>query len=206
MEKEGSGYDKVYELLLYNGKPEPIVEEGDDRVVVTIQKHIISNEVVRLMSKVNEDFSLSQKEIITLGLIAQSGTLSSLELSKKLSIRNSDSLKYWLGNLLTNEIVLATGKTKATEYFISPEMLRQVDFKGKTDLKKIEPHRLHELIIADLKIYNGSSIGSIHERIGTEINRRKVKRMLDEMVESKELFVEGVNKGTKYFIDQNTIK
>lgn len=43
MEKEGSGYDKVYELLLFNGKPEPIVEEWDDRVVVTIKKNIISN-------------------------------------------------------------------------------------------------------------------------------------------------------------------
>lgn len=207
MEKEGSGYDKVYEVLLYNGKPEPLVEEWDDRVVVTIKKNIISSDVVKLMSKANEDFSLKQKEIITLGLIAQSGTLSSMELSKKLNVRNNDSLQHWLGSLIKNEIVLAKGKTKATEYYVNPEMLRQIDFKGKTDLKKIEPHRLKELIIADLEIYNGgSAIGDINERIGLEINRRKVKRMLDEMVSEGKLYSEGVNKGTKYFIDHKSIK
>jgi ATP-dependent DNA helicase RecG len=202
MEKEGSGYDKVYELLLYNGKPEPIVEECDDRVVVTVKKNIINNEAVRLMSRVNDDFYLKQKEIITLGLIAQSGTLSTIELSRKLNVKDTDNLRHWLGNLLVNEIILTKGKTKATEYFVNPEILRQVDFKGRTDLKKIEPHRLQELIISDLKIYDGSSISDINERIGLEINRRKVKRMLDEMVENGKLSVQGINKGTKYFIDQ----
>ena len=47
MEKEGSGYDKVYELLLGNGKEVSIVFEGEDRVVVTIKKQIISNDVLR---------------------------------------------------------------------------------------------------------------------------------------------------------------
>lgn len=198
MEKEGSGYDKVYELLLFNGKPEPIVEEWDDRVVVTIKKSIISKEVVRLMSKANEDYLLNQKEIIALGLIAQNGTLSSVSLNKKLSLRNNDALKYWINKLIKNDIILSKGKTKATEYFVNPELLRLVDFKGKTDLKKIEPHRLSHLIIEDLKIYKESSISDIHQRIGSEINQKKVKRQLDSLIEKGEIVAIGENRWRKY--------
>ncbi|MDO6390059.1 ATP-binding protein [Pontibacter sp. BT731] len=203
MEKEGSGYDKVYEVLLLHGKPEPIVEEWDDRVVVTVMKNIISTEVAKLMSRANDDYGLNQKEIITLGLIAQHGTMTAIELSKKLNVRNSDGLAYWLGKLLKHEIIHSKGKTKGTEYHVNPELLRQIDFKGKTDLKKIEPHRLQELILMDLETYPGSSIGDINERIGPEINRNKVKRKLAELVDSKILYTEGVLKGTRYFIDHN---
>tara|TARA_R110002124_G_scaffold104339_3_gene254146 strand:- start:4511 stop:6145 length:1635 start_codon:yes stop_codon:yes gene_type:complete len=190
MEKEGSGYDKVYELLLFNGKPEPLVEEWDDRVVVTVKKNIISKEVVRLMSKVNDDYLLTQKEIIALGLIAQSNSMPTILLSKKLSLRNDDSLKYWIGSLIKEDIILSKGKTKATEYFVNPELLKQLDFKGRTDLKKIESHRLEQLILEDLRIYQPCSIGDLHQRIGEEINQKKVKRQLDKMIEEGK--IEGV--------------
>ena len=206
MEKEGSGYDKVYELLLINGKPEPEIEEWDDRVIVTIRKNVISTEVAKLMSRANEEYQLNQKEIITLGLIAQHGSITSIELSKKLNLKNSTALSYWLGKLPKYEVVLSRGKTKGTEYFVNPELLRQVDFKGKTDLKKIEPHRLQELIIADLQTYNGSQIGEINERIGLEISRRKVKRQLDEMVSNEVLIAQGENKGRRYYIDKKSLK
>ena len=190
MEKEGSGYDKVYELLLFNGKPEPLVEEWDDRLVVTVKKNIISKEVVRLMSKVNEDYLLSQKEIIALGLIAQSNSMPTTLLSKKLSLRNDDALKYWIGGLLKHDIILTEGKTKATEYYVNEDILKQLDFKGKTDLKKIESHRLEQLILEDLKIYQPCSIGDLHQRIGEEINQKKIKRQLDKMIEEGK--IEGV--------------
>lgn len=200
IEKEGSGYDKVYEILLYNGKSEPIVEEWDDRVVVTVKKEILSKEVVRLMSRVNDEFQLNQKEIIALGIIAQSGVLSSLDLSKKLSLRNTESLTYWLGKLLKNDIVLSKGKTKATEYYVNSELLKEVEFKGKTDLKKIETHRLEHLILEDLKIYGPCSIGDIHERIGLEINQKKIKRQLDKMIEESKVIIEGEKRWSRYSI------
>lgn len=200
MEKEGSGYDKVYELLLFNGKPEPIVEEWDDRVVVTVKKSIISNEVVRLMSKVNDDFQLKQKEIISLGLIAQNNSIPSITLSKKLSIRNDDALKYWVGGLLKHAIILSKGKTKATEYFVNPKVLKQLDFKGKTDLKNIETYRLKHLILEDLEVYQPCSIGDIHVRIGKEINKKKVKRQLDKMIEEGKVKAVGEKRWRTYEI------
>ena len=206
MEKEGSGYDKVYEILLYNGKSVPEVYEGDDSVTVVVHKNVIDNDVVKLMARADEEYGLKQKEIITLGLIAQNGHITSLELGKKLNVKRTEALQYWLGKLLKYELVQSNGKTKGTEYFINPELLRQVDFKGKTDLKKIEPHRLQELIMTDLDIYKLSSIGDMNERIGSEISRSKLKRMLDKMVTSGVLSTEGERKARKYFITQNPSK
>jgi hypothetical protein len=71
MEREGSGYDRMYEALLSTGRPGPVVKEGDDRVVVTVQRRIVNPEIVDFMIKADQTFALTQKERITLGLIAQ---------------------------------------------------------------------------------------------------------------------------------------
>ncbi len=198
MEKEGSGYDAVYEILLFNGKQEPIVEEVDDRVIVTIKKAVISKEVVKLMSKVHEQIHLTQREIIALGIIAQNNSISGLDLKEKLSIRNDEVLVTWLKKLLKNDIVLKKGRTKATEYYINPKLLKELDFKGQTDLKKIENHRLQHLIIEDLTIYQPCSIADINQRIGSEINQKKIKRLLDKMILEREVIKEGQHRWTKY--------
>lgn len=201
MEKEGSGYDKVYELLLGNGKEVPNVFEGDDRVVVTIKKQIISNEVLRLMDKASKELQLRQRELITLGLIAQNDGVSSLDLSNRLNVIKQNGLPHWIGRLLDFELILSKGKTKGTFYYVNPEFLRSSDFIEKTNLKRIEPHRLQELIYEDLKNYPESSISEINKRIGEEIKQRTLKAKLDEMIEKDLIVKQGEKKGTKYFIN-----
>lgn len=201
MEKEGSGYDKVYELLLGNGKEVPLVFEGDDRVVVTIKKQIISNEVLRLMDKASKELQLRQRELITLGLITQNDGVSALDLSTMLNVTKQNGLQNWLGRLLDFELILSKGKTKGTLYYVNPEFLRSSDFIEKTNLKRIEPHRLQELIYEDLKNYPNSSISEINKRIGDEIKQRTLKVKLDEMIDKRLLTKEGERKGTKYFIN-----
>lgn len=204
MEKEGSGYDKVYELLLGNGKETPEVIEGDDRVVVTIKKQIVSNDVLKLMDKASKDLQLKQKEVIALGLIAQNEGISAIELAKILNITKPNGLQNWIGNLHELKIVLSKGKTKGTFYYINPDFIRTTDFVERTNLKRIEPHRLQELIYEDLKNYPASKIGEIHTRIGEEIKRRTIRTMIDRMLIEKIIFKKGEKKGTIYFIDKNT--
>ena len=204
MEREGSGYDKMYEILLSNGKQVPIPFEGDDRVTVTIKKHIIKTEVVKLVSRANEEFQLRQKEIICLGLVAQHTSLSATEFSRVLNLPQQNAIRDWLGRLPELGIINSKGKTKGVEYFINPEFLQKLDFKGKTSLKKIETHRLRELIYQDVSTYPKSSIGDIHQRIGTEIPYRKLKAQLYNMLEIGELNSIGKLKGRKYFIDKTT--
>jgi ATP-dependent DNA helicase RecG len=90
-----------------------------------------------------------------------------------------------------------------TQYAVNPEFIRKINFKGKTNLKNIEDYRLEELIYKDLTAYPNSGIGEIHQRIGMEINKHKVRRLLKRMVDNGQLKSEGVKKWTRYSIEQN---
>ena len=205
MEREGSGYDLIYELLLGTGKPLPIVQEGDDRVTVIIKKQFISKEIVKLMDKANQEYQLKQKEIIALGLIAQHHTLTAIDLSNILNQKDETGLRHWIGRLHEIGIINSKGKTKGTEYFINPDYLKRLNFKGKTNLKNIEIHRLQELIYQDLLIYPGSPIGDIHTRIGVEIPKRKLKSALDNMVVDVRLIKDGDKRWTNYSINKSVL-
>jgi ATP-dependent DNA helicase RecG len=202
MEKEGSGYYKIYETLLANGKllPEPL--EEFDRVKVTIRKRIANKHVIHFIEKVNAEFQLRSKEIISLGLIAQHTSLTAIEFSKLLGLTENDDARTWLGRLLDLQLIRAKGKTKGTEYFVEPSVLRKHEFKGLTDLKNIPSHRLEALIIEDISRYKMSSIGEIHQRIGKEIPLRTLRYQINQLVEKGGLSKEGEKKGTRYFIDK----
>lgn len=203
MEKEGSGYDLVYAKLLGSGKPLPIVKETDERVTVIVKKQFVSKEVVRLMDKASNEFSLKQKELISLGLLAQQQSYTALEISNILNQNEEVGLRNWLGRLMDLELVVKTGKGKGTQYAVNPEFIRKINFKGKTNLKNIEDYRLEELIYKDLTAYPNSGFGEIHQRIGMEINKHKVRRLLKQMVDNGQLKSEGVKKWTRYSIEQN---
>jgi len=200
MEREGSGYDMMYEVLLKNSKHIPIVEEGDDRVIVTIKKRIINTEVIKLIDKVNQYYQLKQKELICLGLIAQHNSLSAIELGKILDLKKPNSIRHWLGRLLNLKLIQSKGKTKGKIYYVNPEILRKHRFKGKTNLKSLEPYRLRELIKEDLKKYKDSNISEIQERIGKEISLQKIRTQLKILSKKDIIGKKGITKGTKYFI------
>jgi ATP-dependent DNA helicase RecG len=201
MEKEGSGYDKVYELLLGSGKQLPTVIEADDRVTVILKKQIVSKDVLKLMDKASQDLQLKQKEVIALGIVAQSQGISTLELSKILNISKPNGLQYWIGRLVDLDVVLTKGKTKGTFYYINPDFIRTTDFIEQTNLKRIEPHRLQELIYEDLKNYPESSISDINKRIGVEIKPRTLKDKIDDMVVGELVKKDGEKRWTIYSIN-----
>ena len=202
MEREGSGYDLVYALLLGSGKPLPIVNETDERVTVIVKKQFISKDVVRLMDKASTEFTLKQKEVISLGLIAQQQSFTALEISDILNQNEEAGLRNWLGRLVDLELIIKSGKGKGTQYAVNPEFIRKINFKGKTNLKNIEDYRLEELIYKDLKAYPDSGFSEIHSRIGLEINMHKVRRALKKMVDNRTVKSIGVNRWARYSIEQ----
>jgi ATP-dependent DNA helicase RecG len=206
MEREGSGYDKMYEILLSNGKqiPETIME--DDSVKVIIRKRIAKPEIVSFLNRINNEYQFSQKEAICLGLISQQNSLSAVEFSRLLELPGEQQIRSWLGRLQELEIVLSRGQTKGTNYFINPKILQATNFKGRTNLKRIESHRLRELIYQDLSIYANSAISEIHERIGKEIPRTRISRCLEQMVNDNQVTRKGERKWSRYFITQNGTK
>jgi ATP-dependent DNA helicase RecG len=182
MEREGLGYDRMYEVLLSNGKQLPELFEDDDRVMVTVRKGILRNEIVKLISRANQEYQLRQREIICLGLIAQHTTLSAIEFSNILNLQQANAIRDWMGRLQEFGLVKSKGKTKGMVYFVNPEFLRKVSFKGKTNLKKIEDHRLRELVLEDLKTYPGSSLSDIHQRIGKEIKVSILRKQINKLI------------------------
>ncbi|HEX2796720.1 MAG TPA: ATP-binding protein, partial [Immundisolibacter sp.] len=122
MEREGSGYDRLYEQLLASGRPGPKVEEGDDRVTVTVQRRIAHPEVIDLIGKADSSYQLQPRERTALGLIAQEEAITAAQLAKALALRNADELRPWLGRLLDFGLVLTQGRTKGTNYRINPEV------------------------------------------------------------------------------------
>ncbi|MGQ9847147.1 MAG: ATP-binding protein [Bacteroidales bacterium] len=202
MEREGSGYDKIFEILVSEAKPLPIVEEKDDRVVVTIQNTIKNESIIHLIEKIKQAYQLNQREIICLGIIAENKNIIATEFAQKIQSKDDKQIRNWLGNLLTKKIVLTKGKTKGMRYYINPILLKGT-FLEKTDLSNIEVHRLNLLILEDLEKYPNSAIQEIHNRIGNEIPIRKLRSSLYNLVKNGKIKTLGGKKYRKYFIDKN---
>lgn len=198
MEREGSGYDKMYEVLLSNGKQIPKVEEGDDYVKAIVGRRIISQEAIKVIRYALQVVELRQKQIICLGLIAQHESISAADLIKLLNLKNRDALSPWLNKLVDDGIVETSGRKKGKEYRVCSHILKESGYKGQTSLKRIEPYRLRELIIEDLKIYECASLRDIQQRIGDEISYQKLWKQLDNMIKEGILESTGKNRWTKY--------
>ena len=200
MEREGSGFDKIYEVLLSQGRPIPELREGTDRVVVTVQRRILNPRVIDFIDKADQAYHLTQRERIVLGILCQHEALTARELMRFLELQTIDAVHTWIGRLPQWNLVETSGRAKTTRYFIAPDMLRRMDFSATTTLRRIEPHRLRALILEDLSRYPRSAIGDIQKRTAPEVSRSRIKRSLDELVEQGTVVFEGEKRWRRYWI------
>lgn len=201
MEKEGSGFDLIYEVQLSQGRSAPVPKEGPDRVSVTVGRRVLRPEVVKLMTEVSERFQITSSERICLGLLASSDGLTARELAEKLEIADTSDLQTrWLGRLLEFELVQASGKTKARRYFVNPALLRRGGLDGRTTLKRVEPHRLKALLIEDLRRYPGSSSPDIQRRTAPELELRAIRRVLEVLEKDGQVRHEGEKRWRRYWL------
>ncbi len=198
MEREGSGYDKMYEIQLSNGKQVPHIIEGSDFVTAIVERRIISKESIKVIRGALQIADLKQKQIICLGLIAQHESISAAGLIQILNLKDRKALSPWLEPLLEHHIVSSVGSYRAKEYRISVPVLQQSEYKGTTSLKRIEDYRIRELIIEDLKIYNCAPLKDIHQRIGVEIPYKKLLAQIKSLVADKVVEEEGSNRWVRY--------
>jgi ATP-dependent DNA helicase RecG len=198
MEREGSGFDAIYDVLLSQGRPAPVVEEGPDWVRVTLARMAPNRQVLAFIAKAGEAHPLTQRERITLGLLAQHEALTARELEEQLELSSAEQLRPWLGRLGDWGFVGQAGRTQATRYFVKPELLRSLAFPAVTTLKRIEEHRLRALVLEDLGRYPTSAIGDIHKRIGPEIPRRRLQGMLTKLLADGQVSVQGERRWARY--------
>lgn len=199
MEREGSGFDRIFEVLLSQGRPVPELSEAHDRVQVTVHRRILKPEVIDVMAKANQTYPLTQRERIALGVLAQHDALTARELTSVLELPSVEALHPWLQRLLEWGLVKRAGRTQATRYFVGADLLRRLDFAGNTAHQPTEPDRLLALVHEDLQRHPKSAISDIHGRIGPEIHPKQVKRALEELSERGAVRFEGSNRWRRYW-------
>lgn len=200
MEKEGTGFDLMYDVQLSQGRSVPVPKEGVDSVCVSVGRRVQRPGVVQLMLDADARFQLRQRERITLGLLAASDGLTARELAALLELPSADELRgAWLGRLIDLGLVQQIGKTQATRYFVDPNLLKGVGLDDRTTLKRMEPHRLRALVLEDMGLYPGSSSGEVNRRVGAEVPYRSLKRAIDELVDVGKVRFEGQGKGRRYW-------
>ena len=200
MEGEGSGYDLMYSTQLSLGKSIPTVREGEDSVSVTIARKIVSKEASRIydyMQYAYPEIIEHQKAVIAFGLILQEEIISSEALSKKLQLPESDRLRSYVDMLCTKNVVLTRGRGKGTKYFVNPEIISNSKANIQTTLKTIEPYRLRELIIQDLKYHPKSLISEMSVRL-PDIPFTELQKKVRMMATDGELAYEGGRKYRRY--------
>lgn len=198
MEREGSGYDLLYEVLTSQGRKLPEVREGRDRVEVTVHRRVIKPTVIDFLAKADSTFQFSQRERIALGVLVQHEALTARQLAGILELPETSSINGWIGRLVNWGIVRQTGRTKGTRYFVDPELLDKMDFQSRTTLARIEPHRLQALLLEDLQRHPSSALRKIRDRIGDEIPAHQIRRQLTVLKEEGKVIFEGEKRGRRY--------
>lgn len=199
IEGEGSGYDLVYEKLSLDAKPFPEIESTVNKMAVTVQSGIIDEEALSVIDYINKHFQLTQKETITLGIVATRKKILATQLTIALQLNQEDKLKYWLGSLLDKNILISRGVKKGTEYLLNPDLFSQAKLDLTPSLKTIEAYKLEAMIVEDLK-YNGESkMKEIQDRM-TEVYPNDIQKAVYRMVDKGDLITSGANRNRRYLI------
>jgi len=199
MEREGTGYDLMYDVQLSQGRSVPEAREGTDSVTVTVRRRILKPAVIKLLADADARFQLRRRERITLGLLAMSEGMTARQLATALELDDGESLRSWLGRLPELGILGTSGRTQGMRYYVDPALLRASGLEGKTTLVRIEPHRLEALVLEDLARYPGASSSEVNRRIAPEIGIRAVRGALERLESKGQVRHEGEKRWRRYW-------
>ena len=200
MEREGSGYDKMYELQLSLGKSVPKVIEGDDYVKAVVERRIRSVDALKLMQEAKEKFPLKQKAAICLGFIAQYGPVSGSELVRMLDLSGSDTLRAWLNPLLDNGLVEATAEnTNGKKYFVVESIRSLVDKKTP---RQIKAEQIRGAVMQDIREHKDVSIAEVSERLEGNLSTKVVRKYMVELLEDGYIRQSGKGRWTRFILNE----
>ncbi|MCC5943605.1 MAG: putative DNA binding domain-containing protein [Bernardetiaceae bacterium] len=197
MEGEGSGYDLVFEKLARDAKPMPEVESDFTKVSVTVYSKTMNSEVVSILDYIAKHYTLTQKEYITLGIIASQKKMPATQLASHLLLAQEDRTRTWIGTLLEKEIIVTHGEKKGTQYLLNPKLFEQAKLDITPSLKTMEPYMLEALIKEDLK-YNGiSSMSDIKKRI-KGVSETEVQKAVYRLAADEDIIPKGAKRNRTY--------
>lgn len=201
MEGEGSGYDLIYELDARDAKRLPEIISDFNYTKVIQYSGITNDNTVTLLDYLLNNYSLSQKDIITIGLITQHQKILSTELTRLLQLPENNRMRSYVDHLLKQGILISRGIKKGTEFLINPKLIANAKLNIKTTLKTIEPYSLEALIKEDLRLHPTSGISEIANRL-PDVDLKDIRKHLYAMVERKEVAYQGNKSARKYHLPE----
>ena len=197
MEGEGSGYDLIYELNAMDSKELPqIISDFNSTSVIQTSK-IVNEEILPVLDYVSQNYDISQKNLIALGLIAQHKKLSSIELDNLLQLVDNKRQRSYTDKLVELGILVTRGIKKGNTFLVNPKIIANSKANIKTSLKTIEPYRLIALIEEDLRLHPKAMRREIHSRL-PDVDGKELKKYLYEMVKNGKVATLGENKNRSY--------
>lgn len=198
MEGEGSGYDLIYEITSMDSKRPPIIESSFNETKVIVYSEIQNADIIPLLDYTQRNFSLSQKNFIAFGAIANAEKIRSIDLTEYLQLSDEERLRSYIGNLLKDEIILKDGRGKGSFYKINPRLISNSKVNKKTTLKTIEPYRLKALILEDLKNHPMSMIDEVAYRL-PDVDLNELKKMVRKMATNGEINHDNSRRYRRYY-------
>jgi len=202
MEGEGSGYDLIYQLDVMDAKELPQIFSDFNFTKVVQTSKIVNEEILPVLDYVAQNYEISQKNLIALGLIAQHKKLLSTELDVLLQLSDNKRQRSYTDKLIELGIVVTRGIKKGNSFLVNPIIIANSKADIKTSLKTIEPHRLMALIEEDLRLHPNSMRREIHKRL-PDVDEKDLKKYLYEMVKSGKINAIGENKNRCYDLSLN---
>lgn len=201
MEGEGSGFDLVYEKLARDAKPMPVIENDFNKVKVTVFANSINEDIIPILDYVDNHFELTQREYITLGIIAAEKKILTTKLTKLLQLRDDEKMRSWIGRLTDLNIIDVQGRKKGAYYLLNPLLFSQAKIGITPSLKTMEPHQLEALIIEDLKYNIDSSMSDIKKR-NEGILEDEIQKTIYRLVKEGKVEIKGAKKNRTYSLSK----
>lgn len=199
MEGEGSGYDLIYELNARDSKRIPVILSEFNYTKVIQYSEITNKEIISLLDYVSNNYSLSQKDIIALGIVAQHQKILSTELTHILQLKETERMRSYVDRLLKYGILVTRGRKKGNEFLVNPKLISNAKLNLKTTLKTIEPYSMEALIKEDLRLHPGSRISDIISRL-PDIDLKELRKYVYKMAGDGILEKNGSKTDRVYFL------
>ncbi len=192
-EKAGSGFDKIFQALITNGKALPVATETDVSVIFRIEAQTLSEKLVELSVQYR---SLRQRELdLETALV-----LNAIYTGKRSAYRelvdapfvNETRLRAILDDLLDLEFIETTGRTNAVKYLIHKSKLTDArDEQQYLSQKKQDRFRQEATILRYL-----DEFGDIDNQKARQIlnlppeQAHTISRLFTDMIEKRLLIID----------------
>ena len=181
-----------------DSKRPPIIESSFNETKVIVYSEIQNADIIPLLDYTQRNYSLSQKNFIAFGAIANAEKIRSIDLTEYLQLSDEERLRSYIGNLLKDEIILKDGRGKGSFYKINPRLISNSKVNKKTTLKTIEPYRLKALILEDLKNHPMSMIDEVAYRL-PDVDLNELKKMVRKMATNGEINHDNSRRYRRYY-------